>query len=140
MKILKFNEMHNITGQRIKELRIQRGLTQEQLAAKMQTAGIQINQKAISRIESGDRIITDYELMCLTEILRVSINQLLKIPSMILSPTDSSYFVNHSHSSYGFEGCAFLLCVMEIAFFFLTLFHIYLITKITIMPISIARI
>lgn len=77
MKILKFNEMHNITGQRIKELRIQRGLTQEQLAARMQTAGIQINQKAISRIESGDRIITDYELMCLAEILRVSINQLL---------------------------------------------------------------
>lgn len=77
MKILKFNEMHNITGQRIKELRIQRGLTQEQLAAKMQIAGIQINQKAISRIESGDRIITDYELMCLAEILRVSINQLL---------------------------------------------------------------
>ena len=69
--------MHNITGQRIKELLIQRGLTQEQLAAKMQTAGIQINQKAISRIESGDRIITDYELMCLAEILRVSINQLL---------------------------------------------------------------
>jgi len=77
MKILKFNEMHNITGSRIKDLRIQRGLTQEQLAARMQTAGIQINQKAISRIESGDRIITDYELMCLAEILHVSINQLL---------------------------------------------------------------
>lgn len=77
MKILKFNEVHNITGSRIKDLRIQRGLTQEQLAAQMQTAGIQINQKAISRIESGDRIITDYELMCLAEILHVSINQLL---------------------------------------------------------------
>ena len=77
MKILKFNEMHNIAGSRIKDLRIQRGLTQEQLAARMQTAGIQINQKAISRIESGDRIITDYELMCLARILHVPINQLL---------------------------------------------------------------
>ena len=77
MKILKFNEMHNITGSRIKDLRIQRGLTQEQLAAQMQTAGIQINQKAISRIESGDRIITDYELLRLAEILHVSVNQLL---------------------------------------------------------------
>ena len=69
-------DFHDI-GTAIKRARERQGLTQEQLAAKMQTAGIQINQKAISRIESGDRIITDYELMCLAEILRVSINQLL---------------------------------------------------------------
>ena len=78
MKILKFHEVHNITGFRIKTLRIQKGLTQEQVAAQMQTAGIQVNQKAISRIESGDRVITDYELMRLAEILHVSVEELLR--------------------------------------------------------------
>ncbi len=78
MKILRFKETHNITGARIKTLRIKMKLTQEQVAAKMQLAGIQIDQKAISRLESGDRVITDYELMCLAEILNTSADQIIR--------------------------------------------------------------
>ena len=78
MKILRFKETHNITGARIKTLRIKMKLTQEQVAAKMQLAGIQIDQKAISRLESGDRVITDYELMCLAEILKTSADQIIR--------------------------------------------------------------
>lgn len=78
MKILRFKETHNITGTRIKTLRIKMKLTQEQVAAKMQLAGIQIDQKAISRLESGDRVITDYELMCLAEILNTSADQIIR--------------------------------------------------------------
>lgn len=78
MKILRFKESHNITGTRIKALRKKMGLTQDQVVAKMQLAGIQIDQKAISRLESGDRVITDYELLILSEILRTSVDQILK--------------------------------------------------------------
>ncbi len=78
MKILTFNEKHNITGKRIQQLRKQKGLTQDQVAAQMQIAGIQINQKAISRIESGDRVIADYELLRLSEILDTPVNRLLE--------------------------------------------------------------
>ncbi len=78
MKILHFKESHNITGSQIRQLRKKKGLTQNQLVAKMQIAGIQIDQKAISRIENGRRIITDYELMFIAEILDVSIEQLIR--------------------------------------------------------------
>ena len=77
MKILKYNESHNIAGRQIRFYRKQRGLTQEQVAAQMQTAGIQVDQKAISRIETGDRVITDYELMRLAEILSISVDKLM---------------------------------------------------------------
>ena len=56
MKILRFNELHNLTGAQIKNLRKKKGLTQDQVVAKMQLAGIQIDQKAISRIENGSRL------------------------------------------------------------------------------------
>ncbi len=78
MKILRFNESHNIAGNNIKKLRKERNLTQEQVVARMQTYGIQIDQKAISRIENGDRIITDYELKRFAQILNTTMENLLR--------------------------------------------------------------
>lgn len=78
MKILRFNEAHNIAGNNIKKLRRERNLTQEQVVARMQTYGIQIDQKAISRIENGDRIITDYELKRFAQILNTTVENLLR--------------------------------------------------------------
>ena len=89
MKILRYYNLHNITGKQIKVRRNALGLTQEQVAAQMQTAGIQINQKAISRIESGDRIITDYELLRLSEILDTSAAKLMEEAYAFLSETES---------------------------------------------------
>lgn len=78
MKILKYNDSHNIAGQHIKQLRAAHNLSQDQVAARMQLAGIQINQKAISRIESGDRVVTDYELMRFAEIFSITPDELLQ--------------------------------------------------------------
>lgn len=33
--------------------------------------GIQLNQKAISRIETGERVVADYELVYLAKVLHV---------------------------------------------------------------------
>ena len=76
MKVMDFNGRHNITGRKIRELRISRKMTQDQLAARMQIAGIQVNQKAISRIESGDRIVSDFELLHLAHALNVPVDAL----------------------------------------------------------------
>ena len=64
-------------GPQIKALREAAGLSQEQLAAKVQLAGLNLNQKAISRIETGDRVVPDYELIFFSEALGVPIEQLL---------------------------------------------------------------
>lgn len=36
-----------------------------------------INQKAISRIETGERVVADYELLYLAKVLRVRVEDLL---------------------------------------------------------------
>ena len=78
LKIMKFKELHNVTGSRIKLLRKQKKITQDQLAARLQTYGIQIDQKAISRLESGQRVVTDYELVQIARILNVSVDDLIQ--------------------------------------------------------------
>lgn len=44
----------------------------------MQLKGVFINQKAVSRIETGDRIVADYELMVFVKVLNVDIKSLIK--------------------------------------------------------------
>ncbi len=78
MKLYKYcNGRSNASGQKIKELREAAGLSQEQLAAQIQLAGLNINQKAISRIETGDRVVPDFELIFFSEVLAVPICALL---------------------------------------------------------------
>ncbi|MCD7863826.1 MAG: helix-turn-helix domain-containing protein [Lachnospiraceae bacterium] len=62
---------------KIKELREKAGYSQEELAAKLQLAGLSLNQKAISRIETGDRVLPDYELLYFSAVLNVSVHELL---------------------------------------------------------------
>lgn len=68
----------NASGIKIRELREGAGLSQEQLAAKLQLAGLNLNQKAISRIETGIRVVPDYELIYFSDVLSVPICKLLE--------------------------------------------------------------
>lgn len=68
----------NIAGRKIRELREASEMSQEELAAKIQLLGHSISQKAISRIETGDRVIPDYELPYFSEIFNISIDDLLE--------------------------------------------------------------
>ena len=80
MKIYKYIDGKcNASGPEFKMLREKAGLSQEQLAAKLQLAGLNLNQKAISRIETGERIVADYELITLAEVLDATVNELLRI-------------------------------------------------------------
>ena len=58
--------------------RVTRRISQERLAAKMQMRGVEIEQDAISRIESGDRLVTDYELRAFAALFEVPIESLLE--------------------------------------------------------------
>lgn len=71
MKICIYNGKSNISGDRVRELRQKRRISQAALAAKMQTEGVIIEQDVISRIESGSRLVTDYEILALTKIFCV---------------------------------------------------------------------
>lgn len=77
MKIYKPDGRCNVSGERVKAARERAGISQEQLAAKIQLAGHSITQKAVSRIETGDRVVADYELQYLADALGTSVLYLL---------------------------------------------------------------
>ena len=77
MKKFQFEGKGNISGDRVRELRLRARLSQSALAAKMTTEGVIMEQDVISRIESGSRLVTDYELLALTRIFVVSADWLI---------------------------------------------------------------
>ena len=77
MKIYKFNGKCNVSGARVRLEREKAGISQEKLAAKLQLLGIDVTQKSVSRIETGDRVVADYELLALAKALDVSVEYLL---------------------------------------------------------------
>ena len=79
MKIYDFNGSKNVCGKRVKEIRKNLNLSQENLAAKLQLEGVIIERDSVSRIEIGTRFVADYELSVLCKILKVSPAYLLGI-------------------------------------------------------------
>lgn len=77
MKIYRYRGKCNVSGANIRRLREKAGLSQEQLAAKIQLMGVPMVQKAISRIETGERVVADYELMLIAQIFGVDVKDLL---------------------------------------------------------------
>lgn len=77
MKIYDFNGRKNISGERIREARLKRRITQADLAARIQIEGVIMERDSISRIEIGTRFIPDYELPVFARVLGVSVLWLL---------------------------------------------------------------
>lgn len=77
MKIYDFNGKKNISGERIHQARCSQRITQSELAAQLQVMGVIIERDSVSRIEIGTRFVADYELMAISEILKVSVSWLL---------------------------------------------------------------
>ena len=77
MKIYDFDGKKNISGDRIHQARTAMRLSQGDLAARMQVQGVTIEREAISKIETGDRFVADYELMAFAKVLNVSVEWLL---------------------------------------------------------------
>ena len=78
MKFYNFEGVKNISGDRIHQARTARRMTQADLAAKMQLQGVTIEREAISKIETGDRLVTDYELAAFAKVFHVSLDWLIE--------------------------------------------------------------
>ena len=66
-------------GQKIRTLRKNKHLTQEQLAAKLQTNGCDITRSAVAKIEVGQRHLYPDEIILIKEILKVSFEEIFDI-------------------------------------------------------------
>ena len=71
-------ENMNLIGQRIRELRTERGLSQQVLSNRLETLAIYICRGSISRIEDKQRTVTDMELWGLAKVLGVPIENLFE--------------------------------------------------------------
>ena len=66
MKALDYEGRRNVSGERVRQKRTERKITQAELAARVQCEGVALEQDAISRIES-----VSYTHLTLPTILRV---------------------------------------------------------------------
>lgn len=78
-RIIDGSEM-NMIGDKVRELRIKRGWSQQTLSNKLEMLAIYICRGSISRIEDKQRTVTDIELYGLASVLGVSIESLFQIP------------------------------------------------------------
>lgn len=76
MRVYEYEGKRNISGERIRQRRTTLRLSQADLAARMQVRGVTIEREAISKIETGDRFVTDYEFIVFAEVLGVSMEWL----------------------------------------------------------------
>ncbi len=69
---------NNICGVKIARLRKNLKISQRQLADNLQMINLDIDKNAIQRIESGQRFVTDIELIALAKVFNTTIAELLK--------------------------------------------------------------
>jgi HTH-type transcriptional regulator, cell division transcriptional repressor len=72
------DEKKNIVGGKVRlaRLRGKTAITQQDLSARLAVMGISMDRTAISKMEAGRRLVTDFELYALSKALNVSIDWL----------------------------------------------------------------
>lgn len=75
---------NNISGKNIKRIRLEQmpRLSQRALADKLQIQGIDLDKNAVQRIESGQRFVTDIELLAFSKVLNVPLDVLLQMDEL----------------------------------------------------------
>ena len=79
MRAITYKGKKNIIAPQLRSIRIQKDITQQELAARMQVLGVNIDQQSISNIENSKRIVTDFELACFCKALRCTERELLQV-------------------------------------------------------------
>ena len=72
------NGKNNICGTKVYVARKQLRISQRQLADRLQIIGLDVDKNAIQRIEAGKRFVTDIELKKISEVLSVTVDELLE--------------------------------------------------------------
>lgn len=66
-------ERKNMVGNKVREFRIARKMSQQRLSDKLETMAVYICRGSVSRIEDGTRTVSDIELYGLSKILGVPV-------------------------------------------------------------------
>ena len=66
----------NIIGKQVSRLRNGLNISQEQLSARCQRAGLDISRGTLAKIEAGVRCVSDQEALLLAQALGVSVSEL----------------------------------------------------------------
>lgn len=74
-------KQQNLVGPNVKKARLAAKLSQKQLAIKLETVAVYICRGSISRIESGERTVTDIELWGISKVLNIPIADLFPVES-----------------------------------------------------------
>lgn len=71
---------NNICGKKVRKLRkaMQGNVSQRMFADMLCLHGLEVSKNVVSRIESGERFVTDMELQIIREVLQVSYEDLLE--------------------------------------------------------------
>lgn len=69
---------NNVCGANIARFRMQLGISQRELADRMQLVGIDIDKNAIQRIECGKRFVTDIEILAFAKVFGITLDALLQ--------------------------------------------------------------
>lgn len=75
--ITRYNDKLNVIGSTVRHYRMKKNLSQAGLSNKLLLLGIDIPKNSIQKLESGDRIIKEYELAGISKVLNVSTDTLL---------------------------------------------------------------
>ena len=76
-RIIDGKEM-NIVGDRVRQLRVARKMSQQTLSNKLEMLAIYICRGSISRIEDKQRTVTDIELYGLAKVLNVPVEEFFR--------------------------------------------------------------
>ncbi len=68
---------NNICGKNVAKFRKEIKISQRELADRLQLIGLDVDKNAIQRIESGQRFVTDIELIALVKVLNKTFEELL---------------------------------------------------------------
>lgn len=71
------NGRNNCCGQKVAVLRKNMGISQRELADRLQLLGLDLDKNAVQRIESGKRFVIDIELRALARLFEITADELL---------------------------------------------------------------
>lgn len=71
MRFNKFNNAYNIVGEKLKEIREKKNVSQEELSSKLSLLGITLYQSDIFKIEHNERTVRDFELWGICQVLEI---------------------------------------------------------------------
>lgn len=77
-KFIKYNNKLNVIGEKIKFYREKQGLSLSQLSNKLMLLGLDIPKASLQNIESGKRVIREYEFYVFCKIFNITMEEMLE--------------------------------------------------------------